>query len=125
MAGSGRKNADDALLAALAGGATVQQAAGQAAVSERTAHRRLADPAFRRRVADLRGEMVTRAVGKMADGMSDAAAKLRELLTAESESVRLGAARSLLELGVKMRESAELEQRLADLERRIKREGRQ
>jgi hypothetical protein len=49
--------------------------------------------------------------------MADAAAKLRELLTAESETVRLGAARALLELGVKLREGVELEQRVADLER--------
>ncbi len=54
----------------------------------------------------------------MADGMADAAAKLRELLTAESESVRLGAARALLELGTKLRDSVELEARLAALEQR-------
>jgi hypothetical protein len=41
MAGSGRKNADAALLAALAGGATVQEAASSAGISERTAYRRL------------------------------------------------------------------------------------
>jgi hypothetical protein len=62
--------------------------------------------------------MIGRALGKMADGMAEAAGTLRELLTAESESVRLGAARSLLELGVKLRESVELEERLAALERR-------
>ena len=62
--------------------------------------------------------MVERAVAKMADGMADAADKLRQLLNADSESVRLGAARSLLELGVKLRESVELEERLAELERR-------
>jgi hypothetical protein len=55
----------------------------------------------------------------MADGMTDAANVLRQLLHAQSENVRLGATRSLLELGVKMRESVELEQRLADLELRL------
>jgi hypothetical protein len=77
----------------------------------------MADPAFRRRVAELRADMVQRSLGRMADGMSDAADKLRDLLAAESESVRLGAARALLELGVKLRESVELEERLANLER--------
>jgi hypothetical protein len=52
----------------------------------------------------------------MADSMSEAADVLRDLLGAGSESVRLGAARSLLELGVRLRESVELEERLQALE---------
>jgi hypothetical protein len=55
----------------------------------------------------------------MTDGMTDAADVLRQLLAAKSESVRLGAARSLLELGVKLRESVELEERLRALEEQI------
>jgi hypothetical protein len=38
------------------------------------------------------------------------------LLRAKSRSVRLGAARAILELGTKLRESVELEQRIAALE---------
>jgi hypothetical protein len=41
---------------------------------------------------------------------------LRKLLATDRESVRLGAARSQLELGVKLRKSVEWEHRLADLE---------
>ena len=52
---------------------------------------RWADPDFRRRVAELRADMVSRATGKMGDGMAEAADVLRALLKAESESVRLGA----------------------------------
>jgi hypothetical protein len=63
--------------------------------------------------------MVARSLGRMADGMSDAADVLRQLLAARSESVRLGAARSLLELGVKLRESVELEERLQALEEQL------
>src|SRR5262245_17805288 len=114
MAENGRPGREAALLLTLAGGATVRQAAEQAGLSERTAHRRLADADFCRRVTRLRGEMVERALGKMADGMAEAADTLRQLLHAESESVRLGACRGLLELGVKLRESVELEQRLRD-----------
>jgi hypothetical protein len=66
----------------------------------------------------MRAEMVGRALGKMADGMTEAADTLRALLTAEGESVRLGAARSILELGNKLRESVELEERLSALEQR-------
>jgi hypothetical protein len=119
VAHRGRKNADEALALALAGGQTLRGAAAAAKIAERTATRRMADPAFRQRVAELRGDMVQRSLGRMADGMSEAADVLRQLLAARSESVRLGAARSLLELGVRLRESVELEQRLADLEQRL------
>jgi hypothetical protein len=116
MADFGRRKRDAALLLALASGQTIRDAARLAGVGERTATRRMADPAYRHRVADLRAGMVERALGKMADGMADAADTLRRLLGADGESVQLGAARSLLELGVKLRESVELEARLATLE---------
>jgi len=119
VAHRGRRNADETLAVALATGQTLRAAAETAGIGERTATRRWADAAFRRRVAELRGDMVQRSLGRMADGMSEAAEVLRKLLAAESESVRLGAARSLLELGVKLRESVELEQRLADLEQQM------
>jgi hypothetical protein len=53
--------------------------------------------------------------------MTAAAATLRKLLKAEAETVRLGAARALLELGTKLRESAELEERLRALEEKAAR----
>jgi hypothetical protein len=54
----------------------------------------------------------------MADGMAAAAKTLRKLLKADADTVKLGAARSILELGNKLREAVELEQRLAALEAR-------
>ena len=77
MAENGRRKGDAALLLALASGQTLRNAAAAARIGERTATRRMADPTFRRRVAELRAEMVGRAVGRMADGMADAADKLR------------------------------------------------
>jgi HEAT repeat protein len=118
VAHRGRRNADEVLALAVASGRTLREAADAAGVGERTATRRWADSTFRRRVGELRGDMVSTALGRMADGMAEAADVLRRLLVAESESVRLGAARSLLELGVKLRESTELEARLVELERR-------
>lgn len=114
-----RRKGDAALLLALAAGQTVRDAAQLAGVSEKTAARRLADPAFRRRMAALRAEMVARALGRMAEGMADAADTLRRLLTADADTIKLGAARSLLELGSKLRESVELEERLQTLEKRL------
>jgi hypothetical protein len=119
MAASGRRNADDALLVALAAGQTVEEAARQAGLSERTAFRRLAVPGFRLRVSEARAGMVEKALGRMADSMSAAADTLRQLLTANGDNVKLGAARALLELTVKLRESVELEERLRTLEARM------
>jgi hypothetical protein len=119
MAENGRRKGDDTLLLALAGGQTVRDAAQAAGLGERTATRRLADPAFRRRLSDLRAEMVQRALGKMADGMAEAADTLRQLLRAEAPSVRLGAARSILELGNKLWEAVDTEARLQSLEQHL------
>jgi len=116
VAGSGRRKANDRLALQLAAGRTVVEAALSAGISERTAYRRLEDSIFRRRVSTLRGEMVGRATGRLADESSKAVATLAALLSAESESVRLGAARSILELGTKLREATEIEQRLTALE---------
>ena len=116
MAGRGRENADPALVAALAGGATVQEAAAAAGVSERTVYRRLEADTFRRQLAEARSELIARAVGVLARLSSSAATTLGQLLKAESEAVRLGACRAILELAVKMRDAEELEARLAALE---------
>ena len=116
MAHSGRLNADDLLASALASGSTIRDAAKTAEVSERTAHRRMSDPAFRAQVAMIRGRTVEAAMGRLTEAMCDASDTLRRLLEAESETVRLGAARSVLELGVKLRESVDFEARIAALE---------
>jgi hypothetical protein len=58
---------------ALAAGQTVRDVAAAAGVGERTATRRWADPDFRRRVAELRADMVSRATGKMGDGLASLA----------------------------------------------------
>jgi transposase-like protein len=122
MASNGRPHGAgkrEAAALALAGGRTVAETASLAGVGERTLARWLAeDDAFRRRVGELRAEMIGRALGKMADGMADAADRLRQLLQAESEGVCLGAAKALLELSVKLRDTVEIEERLTALERR-------
>ncbi len=133
MASSGRKNqqgrtrADDLLALALARGLTLAEAAAEAKVSERTAQRRLADPAFAALVIELRGRMVEGALGQLADSLAEAATTMRALLKGKSESVRLGAARSLFEMVLKIREQSELSDRIASLEQLLadgpKREG--
>jgi hypothetical protein len=116
VASGGRKNADEALALALATGQTLACAAQAAGVSERTAARRWAGPAFRRRVSELQSEVVARAQGKTADGMAEAADVLRALLSARSDTVKLGACRALLEMGTRIHESVNLTQRMAAVE---------
>ena len=108
---------DEGVVLALACGATVEGAARQAKVSDRTIYRRLKDPAFRARVSEARAEMVTRASGMLTAAAGES---VRTLLALQKESVtpavRLGAARAVLELGLKIRELVELEGRIAALE---------
>jgi hypothetical protein len=116
VSGGDRRNADARIIAALAGGATREDAARQAGVGVATVYRRLTEPGFRAAVQQARGEMVSQSVGTLARIASAAAITLGLLLKAESESVRLGAARAILELGCKLRESEELEARIQALE---------
>lgn len=127
MARSGRHGADEAIAVALATGQTAQGAADAAGVGVQTVWRRLRNPAFKARVAELRAQMVSAATGKLADGMGEAAEVLRNLIgdtcadgEPRSEKIILGAAVKLLELSVKLRDSVELEERLSALERAVK-----
>lgn len=115
MAEIGRRKGDAALLLALASGQTTRDAARTAGIGERTATRRVADPEFRRLIAQTRNEMTNRTLGHITDAMTAAADTLRSLLNAEAESVRLAAARTILELPNKMSISLELAEQLEEL----------
>ena len=112
-------------MSALAAGSSVEQAAEAAGLSTRTAYRRLADPAFARRLAQARDTLITGALGGLVDCASEAVATLRALLQAEDERIRLGAAKATLEQLIRLRETLTLGQRLAALERTlVSRSGR-
>jgi hypothetical protein len=120
MADKTRKKAEDALLLALACGASVESAARQCGLSERTVYRRLAEPAFRQRLQQLRTDMVQRTAGALTAAATEAVRTLLELQKAAAPpAVRLGAARSILEIGIKVREAADLEERLSALEQQL------
>ena len=120
MAGGVRKSADDRLIATLASGTTVEAAAQLREVSERTIYCRLKDPDFQHRLQQARADLVARALGHLSAGSAEAAVTLRNLLQAEDNCVKLGAARAILELGTRLRESVEFEERLSALERKTK-----
>jgi hypothetical protein len=124
MPSRGRRNVDEPLLMALACGATVEAAAAKAGVSPATAYRRLGEPAFLQRLRDLRADMVQRTGGMLTAAAGEA---VKTLLALQKENIspatRLGAARAVLELGMRVRETAELEQRIAALEALLRRAG--
>lgn len=107
---------DDALILALSAGDTVTGAAAKAGTSERTAYRRLADEDFRRAVSEARGRLFDAALGKLAGIAAKAADTLDRLMDDEKANVALGAAKAVLELGPRLRELTELEERLTRLE---------
>ena len=71
---------------------------------------------FRQQVTAARAETVAQTAARLTAAGLGAVTTLLKLLNAEAESVRLGAARSILDLGFKAREIGELEERLARLE---------
>jgi hypothetical protein len=121
MPRSVRKGADQALLRALACGATVENAARKAGVSERTAYRRLGDPAFQHQLERLKAEMVQRSACLLTGAGMGAVKVLVDLQNDVSvpAGVRRRSARDVLEMGLKYREAAELEQRLAAVEAQL------
>jgi hypothetical protein len=119
VAENGRKNRDEALIAALAAGGTVATAARHAGCSERTLYRRLEDRSFRARVDEARAELVTQAVGRLSAVGALAGDTLNELLTNQAPMVRLGAARAALEFMFRGHEHDTLARRLAQLKEEI------
>jgi len=101
----GRRGADAVLVVALAGGATAAEAAKSAGVSERTVRRRLADADFVSRVEAVRSEMLDTAVARVSAGAVAAVDTLVGLMTPDSSpSVRLAAARAILQCGIQLRD---------------------
>jgi hypothetical protein len=101
---------------ALARGRSTTEAAGAAKVTDRTIRRWLDDPDFRAEVHKLRSNLLGQTVGALVDAAIEAVATLRASLTADSEPVRVRAAVAILSSVVTIRETADLEERIAALE---------
>jgi len=101
----------------LACGATWETAAQRAGVSKATVQRRMKDPAFRQRLQDLGADMVKRASAGLTAASGEAIKTLVSLMPPTiPHAVRLGAAKTTLETGIRLREVADTEERLAALE---------
>jgi hypothetical protein len=96
----------EAAALALARGASLSEASETSGVGERTIKTWAANlPAFTRRINMLRAEKTSRALGRLSDNMTAAAADTLGYLSRQwkSEMVRLSAARAVLELGPRLR----------------------
>ena len=114
-ADSGRFN--ELLAVAVAAGSTIRAAAESCGCSERQGYRVAASPEFKSRVSAIRSEMTSQAVGELSAAASEAVATIRELLASTNEpSVRLNAAKAILNALGPMSELGELRSRLDALE---------
>lgn len=114
-----RKNAREVVAAALAAGRTCADAAAAGGVNERTTRRWLEDEQFAKQVEALRAEIVGEALAVLSAGMTGAATELRELVRHADPHVRFKAAKTVIELGLKFRELAELQAQVEAMDRQI------
>src|SRR5262249_48977538 len=110
-----------ALAQALALGASTSDAAQQVGISDRTVRRKLARPAFRKLVAELRCQLFAASLGRMAENLSRASDSLAALLDESDPAVRLRAARAILSLSMRLRDSVDVSDRLNELEAELAR----
>ena len=117
MPGRRKDSNRDLAAVALAAGQTFAEAATVARVSERTVLSWNTDPAFRDRVNALRHEMLARACGTLADTMSAATKRIRELVDSATENIALRAASAIIDHTVKVTGLVDLQKRVEELER--------
>jgi hypothetical protein len=120
MANIVKEQRDERILMALACGSTIEQAAAKGEVTAKTVQRRMQEPEFRKRLHTLRSEMVSRAASMLTAAALEAVKTLLSLQNEQVQAaVRLGAAKAVLELGAKLRENVELEERIRQLEEKF------
>lgn len=112
----GRRGADEFFIQGMAFGKTVTAAAKEAGISERTAYRRLQDPEVKEQVRDMRSRLTEIALDRLTRSADPATQTLFQLLGAESDHVKLGAVRTILDKMVSVRNHCELESRLFESE---------
>jgi hypothetical protein len=118
MNGPRRLRGEGELIQLLASGATVKDAAARTGLSERTVYRRLLDLTFKQRLEAARRDRWTRIGDIMTAATLPSAKKLISLLdlTAVPYAVQLGAARTIIEQSLRLRQHNEVEVRLAAVE---------
>jgi AcrR family transcriptional regulator len=123
MRGHGEKKSRklDAFIAGLLSRQTVEDAAAAAGISTASAYRWMRDPDVVERLRQARREAWGRAMAQLQEAGPEAVESLRKILReAEGESPRVSAARTILELGVRVVELGDIEERIEKLEAIVK-----
>jgi hypothetical protein len=111
------KFSDDSLLKLLACGATVESAARKLGVAERTVYRRSGKPGFKQRLRGLRQDLMERNANTASALGTEAFKTLLDLTSAaQPPTVRLRASETILRMGIKLQEHADLAKRVTALE---------
>lgn len=101
----------------VANGKTIKDASEELGIPERTAYRYSGSPEFKRRVSEIRTEILDAATGRITSAASVAVATVLELLGSTNEpSVRLNASKAIINAVRPLSELGELRQRIAALE---------
>jgi hypothetical protein len=108
----------ETLAAGVAAGLSVRRAAKAAGIAGTTARRLAAEPSFKATVASIREQILSQAVGQLTRLASKSAATLGKLLDSPDPEIRLKAAREALSQLIPICTHAELNARLAALEKR-------
>jgi hypothetical protein len=117
MAGKGTlRGRERELSALLAAGCRHRVAAKKLGVNQRTVDRYAVRADVKQMVREIRDRAASAAVGVLTEAMTYAARELLRLMRSGSEGVRLGACRTVLEYGIRVREHTELARRVAELE---------
>jgi len=107
---------DTMLAIALASGASISEVASQAGIERSTVYRKLENPVFRSLVAEYRDRLIGTALGRIADAMTRGADALAQLVDSPKEHIRIRAARALISLGLRLRDSVDLTARMREVE---------
>lgn len=101
----------------VAAGLSIKAAADVAKCSTQTAYNLSSSPEFRYRVCEIRSEVTTEAVGKLANAASQAVDTLVELMDVANEpSIRLNASKAILAALPGLSEFGELRRRVDEIE---------
>jgi hypothetical protein len=117
---SGRRaRQQEMLIAALLTQTSIARAAKQVGISKATAIRWLAEPGFKAAFRSARREVLEAAIGRLQQVTTDAVKTLHASLRAKPPTVRVTAARTILEYSLRGVEFLDLEDRMSALERRL------
>jgi hypothetical protein len=117
--GDKRERTSERLVAALLSEPTYERAAKAASLSKATVLRRMRDPKFRAAYRAARRDLLEATVARLQQAATDAVITLQRALNCRTPSVRVTAARSILDYALRAAELVDLEERLEEVEQRL------